>query len=291
MSEHVKTGYTFKNYIVPQGEWGQLLTADDMRYTFLFGVDLTATNGQEATDAQLETVVDFAQAEFERYLGIDIRKRVRKTKPDSSLTRARYWREGVDYTDIEAPYDFDGDVWSTGFGFTQMRHRPIISIEAAKLYSAVETVVIDMENDDWVRLNEEYGQVWFYPKRGSGSLSHGPFLGGYGEVLSRFRGHYPQGVWVDYTTGYVNSDFVPDDLRYVVARLAAIGLLQWVGDGLLAGFSSSSISLDGLSESFSSTQSATSAYFGARIKSYHDEIKEWLKRNRYKYSNVPLAFA
>ena len=73
MSQHVKTGYTFDNFIVPQGEWGELLTADDMRYTWLFGVDLTATNGQEASDEQLKTTVDFALAEFEAYLGIDIR--------------------------------------------------------------------------------------------------------------------------------------------------------------------------------------------------------------------------
>ena len=73
-------------------------------------------------------------------------------------------------------------------------------------------------------------------------------------------------------------------------KWASIKALASVGDGLLAGFSSSSISLDGLSESFSSTQSATSAYFGARIKQYQDEIKEWLKTNRYKFSNIPLGF-
>lgn len=290
MAQYQPNGYTFENYVVPQGKWGEVLTADDMIYTYLFGIDLTAENGQSVNKNQVKRMVTFALARLETELGIDIRKRVYKTKPAGTLTRGKFWTNTIDYTDEEDPYMFDGDLWSVGFGMTQLRHYPVISVEAAKLYSTVETVIIDMAADDWVKLDKGPGQVYFYPKRGSGSVAHGPFLGGYGEVLSRFRGHYPQGVWMDYTSGYPTSDYVPESLRDAVGMLAAIGLLEWIGDGLLAGFSSSSISLDGLSESFSSTQSATSAYFGARILSYINLWKEWIKRNRYKHQNIPIAF-
>ena len=41
--------------------------------------------------------------------------------------------------------------------------------------------------------------------------------------------------------------------------------------------------MDGVSESFSSTQSATSAYFGARIAVYKDDVKNYIEQNKYKF--------
>ena len=53
--------------------------------------------------------------------------------------------------------------------------------------------------------------------------------------------------------------------------------------GLMSGFSSSSLSMDGVSESFSSTQSATSAYFGARIAVYQKEVQDYISANKFKF--------
>jgi len=83
--------------------------------------------------------------------------------------------------------------------------------------------------------------------------------------------------------GYENSSRIPDDLREVIGKVAACKLLNIIGDGLIAGFSSSSLSIDGLSESFSSTQSATNAFFGARIQVYLKDIENYLKENRNKF--------
>jgi hypothetical protein len=280
-----KVGYTFGNYAVPSGEWGEVLTADDMRYTFLWGVDEVAQDveGSYWTDAQYRWMVDQAVAQFETFLGIDIRKRVYKTEPEG-LTRAKVWREGVDYTHEDDPYDFDPKHWER-YGFLQLRHRPVLSVESATLYSVVQSGVIDLSTQGWLRIQKESGQLNFYPRQGQ---PYGPFeISTY--PWSMFSVQYPQGYKIDYTTGFETSDFVPEDLRHVVALWASIAALNSIGDGLLAGFSSSSISLDGMSESFSSTQSATSAYFGARIKAYTDQLQDWLKKNRYKYA-IPISF-
>lgn len=284
-----KTGYTFKNYTPPAEEWGQVLTADDIRFNFMWGIDLVANNDEkvEVEDAQLEFAVEAAVEEFEKHFDIDIRKRVYKAKPEG-LTRSVEWREGVDYTDEDEPYDFDPDMWSN-YGFLQLRHKPIISIESAILQSPYQTEVIDLT--DWVSIYKKAGQVSFYPK---GSTVYGIGYKGSG-ILAAWPGmmqrKYPQGYKVDYTTGFPSSDFVPKDLRKAIGLLATIDILNWVGDGLMAGFSSSSVSLDGLSESFSSTQSATSAYFGARIKSYTEQLKLFVKNNKNKYQNIPIRFA
>lgn len=100
---------------------------------------------------------------------------------------------------------------------------------------------------------------------------------------------YPDAYHIDYTTGFKNAELIPDDLRDIIGKIATLKMLNVIGDGLLAGFSSSSLSLDGMSESFSSTQSATSAYYGARIKVYQDEIKEYIDENRNKYGNFRLG--
>ena len=88
---------------------------------------------------------------------------------------------------------------------------------------------------------------------------------------------------VDYEAGFETSDDVPADLRHMIGKMAAISLLNVIGDGLMSGFSSSSLSMDGVSESFSSTQSATSAYFGARIAVYQKEVQEYIAQNKYKF--------
>ena len=94
---------------------------------------------------------------------------------------------------------------------------------------------------------------------------------------------------IDYEAGYESALDVPADLREVVGKHAAVSMLNVIGDGLMSGFSSSSLSMDGMSESFSSTQSATSAYFGARIKEYKDDIAAYIKNNKRKFNNLPMG--
>jgi len=287
-TEVEKIGYTFDNYSPPSGEWGKLYTADDMRYTMLFGIDSTAADVAESTftDVQFDQLVLEALGEFEDYLTMDIRKKVYKTDPASSLVRARLWREGVDYTHIEDDYAYDFAQWSNQ-GFLRLRHGPIISVERAIWKNLVNGEIMDLIENNWLRIDRKSWTINAYPQDG---FTYGPYSV-YGPIWTRaVGGRYAQGFSLDYTTGFETSDFVPEGLRSTVAKYATIKALAVVGDGLLAGFSSQSVSLDGLSESFSSTQSATSAFFGARIKEYSDEIKEWFKHNRYKYAPIPMSF-
>lgn len=284
-TEASKIGYTFQNYSAPPNEWGELLTPDDMRFTYMWGVDLVADNVDqiEFTDEQIRSQVLLAIAEFEDFLNIDIMKKIYKTNPAQELVRSRYWRAGVDYTHEEDPYDFLPEEWRNN-GFLHLRHAPVISIERAILYSQVKTQVIDLLTNNWIRLSKVTGQVQMFPKSG---MQYGPFaVGAYPWLI--LGTHYPEGFEFDYTTGYPSSDFVPDSLREVIAKWSTVKLMGIAGDGLMAGFSSQSVSLDGLSESFSSTQSPENTFFGARTRFYMDEIKMWLKENRYKYGRGPV---
>ncbi|MBW1995100.1 MAG: hypothetical protein JRI77_11730, partial [Deltaproteobacteria bacterium] len=269
-TEAEKIGYSFENYAAPPDEWGVVLTADDLRYTYLFGIDAVGSdvNESEWTDEQFRFYIESALADFERWLSMDIRKKVYKTNPDPSLKRAPKWIEGVDYTDEENTYPFDPAEWRN-YGFLQLRHYPVISVERAIMYSPVKGEVMDLKERNWIRLQKQFGQIHFFPTT---KLAYGPYaISGMPWILLGHR--FPDGFEIDYTTGYPSSDFVPEDLRQMIGMWAAVYCLDSIGDGLLAGFSSQSVSLDGLSESFSSTQSATSAYFGARIVSYTKKLE------------------
>lgn len=291
-----KVGWTFGNYKPPPNEWGDVYTPDDMRYTMMFGIDSVGSDiaASEWEDEQFRQIVNESVGEFEDYLTMDIRKRVYLTRPANASeaaefdakVQARFWREGVDYTNEEDTYNFDPQQWEK-FGFLQLRHYPVLRVLRCKWKSPVRGDIMDMVANNWLRVQKQFGQLRMFPV---GGFDYGPYSV-YGPLWTYGTGgRYPDAFEVDYETGYKSAEFVPEGLRGTIAKYAAIKALAVIGDGLLAGFSSQSVSLDGLSESFSSTQSATSAYFGARIAQYTKEIDAWLKRNRYKFAPVPLSF-
>jgi hypothetical protein len=192
---------------------------------------------------------------------------------------------GVDYTDEEFPYDFDPDKW-VNFGFLQLRHFPILSIQRAQLVGPTTVLILNLL--DWQRTNKRNGQLHFYPRN---QLIFGPPLGGYGSVLLWQIRRYPQGLEIDYEAGYENADKLDSGLRDVIGKWASIKALIMIGGGILpTGQASQNVGLDGLSESISFTQTASTTTFAARIKQYSDDIATWLTKNRYKYSNIPMGF-
>ncbi len=282
-----KIGFSFNNYHPVDGEWGEVLTPDDIRYTYLFGLSTTAqdmSNGS-LSDEQILYWIRNAVSDFERILTIDIRRRKYVTQPTANLIRAEKWRAGIDYTDTDDMYDFDPQSWGS-FGFLQLRHYPVLSVQKAHLRAVTGGVVMDLLAQEWVRVNNKVGQINFFP---SGGIAYGPFAVGGNIWRINLGSQYPQGFVVDYETGFESCMYVPDDLKGVIGKWAAANILAILGDAHYPGISSQSLSLDGLSESKSLTKSAQSGLYGGRIKTYTDEVSAWLKRNRYKYS-IPIGF-
>lgn len=268
-------GYSFNNYKVPEGEWGTIVTPDDCRYTFLWGTDFKATNGSMFSDEQIQWFIDAAVHEMERQLNITIVKRRIKS---ALSVESQHLVKGADYDVEETPYDFSYRKIQR-YGMIQTKQRPILNVTRCTLINKTEsnvdllpTVVPDKKNGVLKFLKRPYkpSDTW---DGISTSISR------YGSET--FNNHLFYAV--DYDAGYETSDDVPSDLRHMIGKMAAISLLNVIGDGLMSGFSSSSLSMDGVSESFSSTQSATSAYFGARIAVYQKEVQEYVAQNKYKF--------
>lgn len=272
-------GYTFNNYKVPDGHWGNVVTPDDLRFTYLWGTDFKATNGQSYTDEQIQYFIDSAVAELERQLDITIvKKKIRNNAAERNLSK------GADYDIDEAVYDFKFSRISR-YGYIKTRRKPIIKLHKLELLTRWQgvrdltpTTIVD-KTKGVLKLMERP----IRPSERSSGIQTA--IGVYGNQTLQAQLFYA----IDYDAGFETSDDVPQDLREVVAKQAAVSLLNIIGDGLMAGFSSSSLSMDGLSESFSSTQSATSATFGARIKEYKDDILNYIKENRLKFNNLAIG--
>ena len=94
---------------------------------------------------------------------------------------------------------------------------------------------------------------------------------------------------LQYITGF-DLDHMPLDLLNLVGKLATFGPLGIAGDLILgAGIARQSLGVDGLSQSISSTSSATNAGYGARLVQYQKEIKEAIPRIKLVYDEVKLS--
>lgn len=271
-----KTGWTFGNYAPPVGEFGDVLTSDDLRYTYLWGVPFTSSKGEEFTDEQVRYQVDAAVRELELALSLTIKKRRIGCHQDEVNPE--------DYDEMEDAYAYHRHHWNVG-GRINLRRRPVLSVDSFALYTITGQKILDLM--DWVRLDHGKGVLHFYPKSGpQGTMRVSPSFLSYRYLAPV---DYPQGYRVSYTVGFEDASKVYPEFRDIVGKIAACKLLNIIGDGLIAGFSSASVSLDGISESFSTTQSATNAMYGARIGVYLKDIESFIKDNRLKYRSLNLG--
>jgi hypothetical protein len=272
-------GYTFGNYHAPEGEWGEILTPDDLRLNWCWGTDLRATNGTSYTDEQIRFHINAAMEEMERRLNITIKKTRIACEPQS-----RGLKPGIDYDEEESYYAFRRERIQRN-GMITTRKRPVISMSRLDLFSRTEKIFSFLNNST---LDKTKGIIRFFNRPmmpGDTTRAINNAILPYGADTRNSQLFYA----IDYVAGFESSDLIPNDLRAAVGKMCAIELLNIIGDGLMSGFSSSSLSMDGVSESFSSTQSATSAYYGARIKEYREELDAYIKANKLKFGNIPLG--
>lgn len=150
-----------------------------------------------------------------------------------------------------------------------------------------------------LRINEMYGEVsnvrvldvaleWLEIKETSGFVELVPFNQ---EIAFNFIGL----VWIESIRGPVpipnfwNFDAIvgfrktPPAILELIAKLAAIDVLTIAGQAFRGGFSSQSVSRDGVSESVSYTASAIYGIYSATIEDYRKWIKETLKKLKGRY--------
>lgn len=241
-----------------------IMSVTDLKTNYLFGLDLTNDEGVPYPDSLFAFFIKNAVSWLEHKLDIKIKR--------------------TDY--VEERHDFYKDDYES-YIFLDLLRTPVISVEEVKLVLPGEQTVMTFDQE-WIHVQRLSGQIQMVPGVGSaGSILLGaggawlPFIYG----ANRF---IPDAFRVTYTAGFgrrtsptavgpadPDVDTVPPIIVELVGKIASFGPLNIAGDLLGgAGIASQSIGLDGLSQSFSTTSSATNAGFGARILAYGKEIRD-----------------
>jgi hypothetical protein len=140
----------------------------------------------------------------------------------------------------------------------------------------------DVELDlDYVSFDGDVGQVNIRPEAWQAAAGARPAM---------YRARKAMGLEITYMAGFdMMRKGVPDELKEAVGKEAAFGPLN-VGGDLIggAGLAGISLSMDGLSQNVTTTNSSTNAGFGARLIQYEKELKEMYSTLRPFYKGVGM---
>lgn len=243
------------------------LTNEDLINKYLFGIDLSDQEGNPLPDALFAHYIDAAVDYFQNLLDIQI-------------TEVNIEGEQHDY--IRSDYQ--------NWGFMQLHHNPVKEVKGVRMmYGNRPSVEIPL---DWIKLDKLTGQIHIFPSEGSaGSL----IIGNTG-LLYGFHGAWqfaPQLWQVDYVAGFDENDkLLPLQLLIEgIYKRAAMGILNVWGDLILgAGIASQSVSIDGVSQSIGTTQSAMFGGASARVNEYSKDIEERiLPALKQKFSGIRMV--
>ena len=266
-----------------------IISIEELKTFYLFGLDLTNDQGEPYPDSLYAFWIKNAVSWLEAKLDIPILPVVIQ----------------------EERLDFYRDDYNK-YIYLQLTRYPLISIESVRLVLPGEQVVQNFSKD-WIHPQRESGQLQLLPGSGSaGTIAFG--AGSWFPVFYRTNKFIPDAFRVAYTAGFGKPvegswgftpgseppsvsypdpqfDRFPAIITELVGKVASFGPLNIAGDLLGgAGIASQSIGIDGLSQSFNTTSSSTSAGFGARLIQYRQEIKDQIPTlYRFYHGNRVIA--
>ena len=238
-------------------------TTEELIQNFLFGIDLSDSKGNPFPKALIISYINSAIAYAESLF-------------DICLSRQ----------EVEAePHDYERTDY-TNWGYIQLWKRPVLEVKALRLmYGTRPAWEVPL---DWLKIDNNSGKIQMFPSSGSVTSM---IIGASGAIYGLYNAwSYAPQMWeVDYVAG-MDSNNLPAHLKELIYKKAVIGILQVWGDLILgAGIASSSISIDGLSQSIGTTQSAMFGGASARCEEYRKDIEALIPVLRQKYGGIRMA--
>lgn len=248
------------------------LSAVEVKSLFLFGIPIydPANPKTFIPDETFDFYIQAAQDEIENYLTLKIGRLAYKENRD-----------------------FVFDDWIS-WGFVPVTY-PVV--KPVKLQGFMNTTLQVDYPEQWLSSKQQspgedlYSrQVNLVPITGAANVLTGNSIYvGVAPYIGYFGNKQIPNYWeMTYITGFHK---VPNDIAYAIGKLATIGILNILGDipPIGAGIASKSVSIDGLSQSVSSTQSATNAAYGARIGEYKKDLDKALPLLHSKYVGITFG--
>lgn len=247
---------------------GLIISPEELLALYFYGVKIQSQDGSEMSNETILTYIKAATQEIENFLGIKILK--------------KFVQEDIDY--YNDSYQETMPLIQTSFFVN----------EALSLTGRIGTSEQIKFPRTWLSTKRSSEELYRKSIRviptGSGQHTSGGdvlLTGFFSQIgLMQYR-NVPNYFQAQYITGF---NRVPFDILNVIGKLAAMGLFGIAGDLILgAGIASMSLGIDGLSQSVSSTSSATNSGYGSRVLQYQKEINESLKRLKLRYKSINLT--
>ena len=230
-----------------------VMSPTELLETYFYGIKITDNDGKAMSDSMLRFYIQSATEEVEKALDLKILPQVIKEDQD-------FWLQ-------------DWKAW----GYIRFTY-PVK--KAFKLDGFINDVIQITYPTEWLSArattdgNLYYRNMYLVPTNGAATTNSVVFSG-ITPHLGFFGNKQIPNYWKGtYCTGF---DKTPKDLQNYIGKLAAINVFHILGDIIIgAGIASQSIGIDGLSQSISTTSSATNAGYGARITGYLADMKrQW----------------
>lgn len=241
----------------------------------LFGIPPYDMDGRLLGDTAFQNAIEAAILRVENELGITLRRRLCPGVPGTL--------NPLNLPTLDEPgYDYDPARFRN-YSYIRLRHKPVMAVESVELWIGTRRVM--KMPPEWIMLNKKIGDIQVLP----GALA-GLSIGAAGAALPLLRintGGAPiPHLWrVSYEAG------MPADASIfeVVSWIAASQLLIVIASAVDAGIASQSVSVDGISESVSTTASAENSLYGANITELGKRIKEWFEKQGPSYSGIRVV--
>jgi hypothetical protein len=246
---------------------GLIISPSELIALYFYGVNILSKDGSKLDYNTVRTYISAAQQEIEKAFGIRFKLQL-MTETQS------YYR----------------DEYANGFPFFSMNYLVNKPVSLIGMLGSAQQVIYP---ENWLvaqsNNQDVYGRIISLIPSGRAIVESTDviFTGFMNQIgLMSFQ-QVPQYWNIQYITGFSK---IPYDLLNVVGMMAAIPLLGIAGDLILgAGIASQSVSIDGLSQSISSTSSATNSGYGARVIQYQKSIKDSLARISRHYKRFRVT--
>jgi hypothetical protein len=250
---------------------GRVFSADEIRTLYFFGIPITnPETGEQMSDDVFEFYIDTVQQELEDYLNLKFVKQIYSENRDYAYSDWIQWGHMPTTFPVVTPLSLQGFLNTT--------------------------LQIDYP-EEWLSSKQSSGNRLYYrkinlvPIHGSAnSLSSNVVYTGIAPHVGYFGQNHIPNYWVaEYVTGW---DSIPKNILDVIGKLVSINIFHQLGDIIVgAGIASKSIGIDSLSQSISTTASATNAGYGARILGYLKDLDRTMPQIRNTYNKIQFAVA
>ena len=224
---------------------GVLLSSSEVREQFMFGIPFIDDDGQRYSGESIRRKVKSATVWLENYLGLSfIKRKITDEKQD-------YIREEF-----------------AAFGYVKTDYPLNEVLDLRGFISDVQQIQYPPE---WISFKKSTKNLNVVPAGQSAPFTSAVIFSGITPHLGWFGLRRIPNYWhVTYCTGF---DVIPFDIIEVIGKIATLSILGVISESALRpGVSSLSLSIDGLSQSVSSSRSAGTQLFAGRIKQIAEEL-------------------